>query len=174
MPNNRHFTVFDAARLILLYLQDLPKPLVSTSIVKGWIMLARQEGAIEPPAPRPLEAGLDFWSTALDRLPAANRNLTKHLLTLFAEMVTKRDEKGGAAIGEADARSLASSVARAMFHLEEGGGAKGNQKNVHATLALAFLVKKRGEYLSSLGGRGKAAFLPSTKEMLAWKGPNNS
>ncbi|KAK1758827.1 hypothetical protein QBC47DRAFT_96227 [Echria macrotheca] len=169
-PENRHYSLYDAGRLILLYLQALPKPLVSPSVVKGWVMLARQEGAIEPPAPRPIESGLDFWAEALNRLPVANRNLTKHLLTLFAESVTSRNGKGQRDIGEADARNLAAAVSRAFFHLDDGGGAKGNTKNVHATLALAFLIRKRGDYLRSLGGREDGAFLPSTREMMEWKG----
>ncbi len=137
----------------------------------------------------------------------ANRNLVKHLLGLFAEVVTittpspgfwngdrdgerekdlRREREN---IGEADARHLASAVARALFHAEGmkgGSGGREKSKHVHATLALAFLIKKRGDYAVSLGadggGRGgtrggemregqkKAEFLPSTREILEWKG----
>ncbi|KAK0641389.1 Rho GTPase activation protein [Cercophora newfieldiana] len=173
--SNHQYTIHDAGRIILLYLQDLPKPLVSSSVAKSWIMLARQEGAIQPTCSRPLETGLDFWAEALNRLPTANRNLTKHLLTLFAETVTRRDSKGRPHISEADARNLASAVSRAMFHTDESGKGKNSTKNVHATLALAFLLKKRGEYVASLGKGEKGeekeepGFLPSTREILEWK-----
>ncbi|KAK0627387.1 hypothetical protein B0T14DRAFT_135395 [Immersiella caudata] len=174
--SNHQYTIHDAGRIILLYLQDLPKPLVSSSVVKSWIMLARQEGAIQPMCSRPLETGLDFWAEALNRLPTANRNLTKHLLTLFAETVTKGDSKGRPHILDADARNLAAAVARAMFHTDETGSGKKSSRNVHATLALAFLIKKRGEYDISME-RGQAGetkeevgFLPSTREILEWRG----
>ncbi|KAK3389861.1 Rho GTPase activation protein [Podospora didyma] len=191
------YTVHDAARLILLYLEELPKPLIPASVVKSWVLLARQEGAIEPPCPR-VESGLDFWTEALNRLPVANRNLAKHLLTLFAEVLPRTYSRGdGSArteISEADARQLASVVSRALFHHDAEGNKKEvegdkkskkkqkkNNNSVHPTLALAFLIKKRGEYTASLGhmddaltaGKGKNAstnFLPSTKEILEWKG----
>ena len=177
------YTVHDAARLILVYLEALPKPLISPSVVKSWILLARQEGAIEPPCPR-VETGLDFWTEALNRLPTPNRNLTKHLLTLFAEVLLAATGE----ITEADARQLASAVSRAMFHQDmDGSSLNGNireqrkqpvRRNVQPTLALAFLIKKRGEYAVSLGQaaasnaskRDSKMFLPSTKEMMEWKG----
>jgi hypothetical protein len=66
-----------------------------------------------------------------------------------------------------------------MFH-SDGANEKTKAKNVHPTLALAFLVKKRGEYATSLGtlekskSAGKRSeaslFLPSTKEIMEWKG----
>jgi len=180
------YTVHDAARLILVYLEALPKPLISPSVVKSWILLARQEGAIEPPCPR-VETGLDFWTEALNRLPTANRNLTKHLLTLFAEVLLATTGE----ISEADSRQLASAVSRAMFHHDADGSSLDNKgrdprkkptrRNVQPTLALAFLIKKRGEYAVSLSKaagddaskRDSKLFLPSTKEMLEWKGMNH-
>ena len=175
------YTVHDAAHLILVFLEELPKPLISPSVVKSWILLARQEGAIEPPCPR-VETGLDFWTEALNRLPTVNRNLTKHLLTLFAEVLLA----AAGEISEADARQLASAVSRAMFHHDSEGGPldgkgrdpkkKPGRRNVQPTLALAFLIKKRGEYALSLGNssndakRDSKLFLPTTKEMMEWKG----
>ncbi|KAL2128316.1 hypothetical protein VTI74DRAFT_9357 [Chaetomium olivicolor] len=178
------YTVYDAARLTLLFLEELPKPLISPSVVKSWILLARQEGAIEPPCPR-VETGLDFWTEALNRLPTANRNLTKHLLTLFAEVLLAAT----GTINEADARQLASAVSRAMFHQdadannhdEKSKGHKGKpgKRNVHPTLALAFLIKKRGDYAISIGEAGSSKskskresnmFLPRTREIMEWKG----
>lgn len=187
------YTVFDAARLVLLYLEELPKPLISSSVLRCWILLARQEGAIEPPCPR-VETGLDFWAEALSRLPTTSRNLVKHLLGLFAECLMAASETG--TITEADARHFASAVSRALFHHDtdasvvvgstnstvtsissSGGRRRAGKKNVHPTLALAFLIKKRGDYSATLGrataasaARRDTKFLPSTKEMMQWKG----
>ena len=89
-------------------------------------------------------------------------------------------------ISEADARQLASAVSRALFHqdVEPVGGvdSKGREqqkkrRNVQPTLALAFLIKKRGEYalsLSEASGKSNSKrdtrqFLPSTQEMMEWK-----
>ncbi|GAB1318401.1 GTPase-activating protein SAC7 [Madurella fahalii] len=180
------YTVYDAARLILIFLEELPKPLISQSVVRSWVLLARQAGAIEPPCPR-VETGLDFWTEALNRLPTANRNLTKQLLTVFAEVLLAASGD----ITEADARRLASAVSRAMFHQDTDASVlvsnhdtrskeqkrKSTKRNVHPTLALAFLIRKRGEYAISLGKlagssahRESKLFLPSTREMLEWKG----
>ncbi len=160
--------------------------MISASVVKSWILLARQEGAIEPPCPR-VETGLDFWTEALNRLSTANRNLTKHLLTLFAEVLLAAT----GTITEVDARQFASAVSRSMFHQDMDGSTLGSdrksrevkknppRRNVQPTLALAFLIKKRGEYAASLGrasGNASASkresklFLPSTKEIMEWKG----
>ncbi|KAK4238332.1 hypothetical protein C8A03DRAFT_15201 [Achaetomium macrosporum] len=176
------YTVYDAARLILIFLEELPKPLIPPSVVKSWILLARQEGAIEPPCPR-VETGLDFWTEALNRLPTANRNLTKHLLTLFAEVLLAAT----GTVTEADARQLASTVSRAMFHQDADAGPldsknrdlkkKPVRRNVQPTLALAFLIKKRAEYAIRLDEASKRdmtkrdskLFLPSTREIMEWK-----
>lgn len=179
------YTVHDAARLILLFLEELPKPFIPPSVVKSWILLARQEGAIEPPCPR-VETGLDFWTEALNRLPTVSRNLTKHLLTLFAELLLAAAADGTTMITETDARQFASTVSKAMFHqdadvvgsssrLHRDAKKKPARRNVQPTLALAFLIKKRGEYAISLGKaaaskRDSKLFLPSTKEILEWKG----
>ncbi|KAH6612814.1 hypothetical protein B0J18DRAFT_66956 [Chaetomium sp. MPI-SDFR-AT-0129] len=178
------YTVHDAARLILVYLESLPKPLISSSVVKSWVLLARQEGAIEPPCPR-VETGLDFWTEALNRLPTVNRNLIKHLLTIFAEVLLASSGE----ISEANARQLASSVTKSIFHQDtDGTGLEGKpikeykkkpiKRDVQPTLALAFLIKKRGEYAVSLSEvaktdgskRNSTSFLPSTKEIMEWKG----
>ncbi|KAK4188883.1 hypothetical protein QBC35DRAFT_179626 [Podospora australis] len=187
------YTPFDAARLILLYLEELPKPIISSSVLRCWILLARQEGAIEPPCPR-IETGLDFWTEALSRLSTTARSLVKHLLGVFAECLMTASPDN--TITEADARHFASAVSRALFHHENtdasvvgsthttvtsissaGSRRRAGKKNVYPTLALAFLIKKRGEYSTTLGrataasaARRDTKFLPSTKEMMQWKG----
>ncbi|KAK3312528.1 Rho GTPase activation protein [Apodospora peruviana] len=173
------YTVYDAARLITIYLTELPQPLVSRSVLKSWVLLARQHGAIEPPCPQRIETGLDFWAEALNRLPVANRNLVKHLLSLFAEVLTKTTEDWSKTeISEAEARQFSAGVSRALFHLDDSDMSAKNA--VHPTLALAFIIRKRGEYLGSLdkqedkSGKGKrdsSMFLPSTQEMMQWKAP---
>lgn len=101
-------------------------------------------------------------------------------------------------ITEANARMFAASVSRAMFHQDmdgvgPGGGSSGSKskdvkkgmgkRNVQPTLALAFLIRKRGEYAvtlasAAMGGSGSnrardsTLFLPSTKEIMEWKGMN--
>ena len=277
------YTPYDAARLVLIYLSELPKPVVSKSVLKSWILLARQEGAIQPPCGPRLDEGLDFWAEALNRLSIANRNLVKHLLGVCAEVLllaaerardeeerlatlgaggngvwagmagnaneqlgsrtfisaggplpaemleqfqqfnihsepslrppgtsstTDRELRGAGVvngrkgkeddkekrrvqINEQDAIRMAAALAKAMFHIEpETPGKKENKNAAHPTLALAFIIRKRGEYLASLGrvgsfpvsraatpglvmangNRGDSTFLPSTEEILGWRG----
>jgi hypothetical protein len=163
------FSVYDAARLVLLFLEEMPQPLVSHSVAKRWVLLARQEGAIEPPAPR-VETGLDFWIEALNPLPVANRNLVKHLLNLFALLATV-----SGTMSDLDCRRIASAVARSLFHPKDTKS--GSEAAVKSTLALAFLIRKRSDYASSLQMMGKGIskrdskmFLPTTKEIMEWKG----
>ncbi|KAM7216797.1 Rho GTPase activation protein [Rhypophila decipiens] len=170
------YTIHDAARIILIYLTELPKPLVPRSVLKSWILLARQHGAIEPPCPMRIETGLDFWTEALNRLPLVNRNLVKNLLGLFAQILTKRTAEGEIEVGDANARQMASAVARAMFHTDDVN--RTSKTAVHPTLALAFMIKKRGEYIGVLEKekakskrRDSNMFLPTTEEILQWKAP---
>ncbi|KAK0621972.1 hypothetical protein B0T17DRAFT_308251 [Bombardia bombarda] len=173
------YTVYDAARLITIYLSELPKPLVSNSVLKSWVLLARQQGAIEPPCPQRIDMGLDFWAEALNRLPMANRNLVKELLNMFAEILMPLAQSATDAAGpnkstvikEADARHFSAAISRALFHSDETQTMK---NAVHPTLALAFIIGERGKYLDSLGASNKGKresnmFLPSTKEMMQWK-----
>lgn len=200
-PEGDPYTPYDAARLILIYLRELPKPLVSQSVLRSWIMLARQEGAIEPAAPKLEDMGFDFWTEALNRLSLHNRNLVKHLLDLFADMLLRSgatanmlaeaqgDRKGKAAVmgqkwqgghgvvHEVDARRLASELSSSMFHTDNMK--LGKKAAAHPTLALAFLIKKRGDYVARIGKaamapghsrRASELFLPSTREIMEWKG----
>lgn len=164
-------------------------------------MLARQEGAIEPAAPKLEDMGFDFWTEALNRLSLHNRNLVKHLLDLFAEMLMRSratanmlaeaqgkgkgvlgNQQGQGGVHEVDARRLASALSRSMFHTDNMNLPK--RTAAHPTLALAFLIKKRGDYAATIGkvatatgmtttGRARREselFLPSTREILEWKG----
>ncbi|KAL0466255.1 Rho GTPase activation protein [Neurospora intermedia] len=200
-PEGDPYTPYDAARLILIYLRELPKPLVSQSVLRSWIMLARQEGAIEPAAPKLEDMGFDFWTEALNRLSLHNRNLVKHLLDLFADMLlrsrvtanmlaeARAEGKGKAAVmgqqwqgghgvvHEVDARRLASELSSSMFHTDSMK--LGKKAAAHPTLALAFLIKKRGDYAARIGKaamapghsrRASELFLPSTREIMEWKG----
>lgn len=134
-----------------------------------------------------IETGLDFWTEALNRLPLVNRNLVKQLLGLFAQILVKKTAADGEGfeISDANARQLASAVSTAMFHSDDGN--RNSKTAVHPTLALAFIIKKRGEYMGALerekeknnlkglrGRRESNMFLPSTEEILQWKAPPSS
>lgn len=182
------YTPADAAHLILLYLESLPKPLIPPSVVKSWIVLARRHA--RPGGVMEEEETLDLWSEALNRLGTMERNLVKLLLEVFAVVL------GGAEAGGEEERGLAADVAAGMFHLELGGegegvdkgggllrrissGRRGRKKEGRgreAVAALGFLVRRRGEYLGGLskggnaGGSGEGGFLPSVGEVMGWKG----
>lgn len=183
----RGCTPADAAHLILLYLESLPKPLIPPSVVKSWIVLARRHA--RPGGVMEEEETLDLWSEALNRLGTMERNLVKLLLEVFAVVL------GGAEAGGEEERGLAGDVAGGMFHLELGGvdeegkgggllrrissGRRGRKKEGRgreAVVALGFLVRRRGEYLGGLskggnaGGSGEGGFLPSVGEVMGWKG----
>ena len=106
-------------------------------------------------------------------------------------MVAEAQGKGKAALSqqgvvhEVDARRLASALSRSMFHTDNMS--LGKKTAAHPTLALAFLIKKRGDYAASIAkttmtaatGTGTTAtgrarreselFLPSTREIMEWK-----
>lgn len=176
------YTPADAAHLILLYLESLPKPLIPPSVVKSWIVLARRHA--RPGGVMEEEETLDFWAEALNRLGTMERNLVKLLLEVFAVVL------GGAEAGGEEERGLAGDVAGGMLHLEVGGGdeegkgggllrriSSGRRKKGRgreAVGALGFLVRRRGEYLGGLArggdGGGEGGFLPSVGEVMGWKG----
>lgn len=181
------YTPADAAHLILLYLESLPRPLIPPSVVKSWIVLARRHA--RPGGVMEEEETLDLWAEALNRLGTMERNLVKLLLELFAVVL------GGAEAGGEEERGLAGDVAGGMFHLELGGmdgegkgggllrrissGRRGRKKEGRgreAVVALGFLVRRRGEYRGGLakGGTnglgGEGGFLPSVGEVMGWRG----
>lgn len=140
-------------------------------MAQRWVLLARQEGAIDAPAPAPrVEAGPDLWVEALSGLrPAPVRDLVKHLLNLFALLAT-----AAGALSETDVERLARAAARSLF----GAQTLARDREDGPARALAFLIGKRAEYLACLHSVGQglararesAMFLPSTThECLEWK-----
>jgi hypothetical protein len=127
------FTVHDAADLILLFLSELPKPLVSGSIGKRWIALSRQATVRGSLAIR-LDQGIDFWEEALLGIHGRDRDLLKLLLNLWAD-VTEAAE-----LNDMTAERLASRVINPLMHLT---ATQRNQTDF--VLGLAFIIRRRSE-----------------------------
>jgi hypothetical protein len=129
------FTVHDAAELILLFLAALPKPLVSESVGKRWIVLSRQStvalgGGL-------LDRGLDFWEEALAGMRGPSRAVFKLLLNLWGDIVAR------AHLNEMTAERLAGRVIRSL--MQEAA----TKKFTDYLLGLAFLIRKRSEDLAA-------------------------
>ncbi|KAG7293707.1 hypothetical protein NEMBOFW57_003764 [Staphylotrichum longicolle] len=130
------FTVHDAAELILLFLMELPKPVISESVGKRWISLSRQatvRGAR-------LDQGLDFWEEALMGIHGPRRTLFKLLLNLWGDIADSADAN------DMTAERLAGRVIRPL--MQETAA----RRPTDFLLGLAFLIRKRSEY--NLAARG--------------------
>jgi len=130
------FSVHDAANLILAFLSELPKPIISESVAKRWISLSRQAamGGVR------LDQGLDFWEEALMGVQGHGRALFKLLLNLWGDLADVADAN------QMTAERLAGRVIRSLMH------ATAARRQTDFMLALAFLIRKRSEY--SLAARG--------------------
>ncbi|KAI0406876.1 Rho GTPase activation protein [Xylaria palmicola] len=138
-----NYTVYDAADLIMLYLSQLPRPLVSESLAKRWISLSRQATLSGSHATR-LDQCIDFWEEALSGLRGPSRSLFKLLLNLWAD-VTAADEKN-----DMTAERLADVVLKPLIHISPG------QYRTDYMLSLAFLIRKRAEYTELLADNRSA------------------
>jgi len=130
------FTVHDAADLILCFMMELPKPVISESVGKRWISLSRQatvRGAR-------LDQGLDFWEEALMGIHGPRRTLFKLLLNLWGDVAD------AAEANDMTAERLAGRVIRPLM---QGVAAR---RPTDFLLGLAFLIRKRSEY--NLAARG--------------------
>lgn len=123
------FTVHDAANLILLYLLELPKPLISESAGKRWIALSRQATM----RTARLDQGLDFWEEVLTNVHGPARTLFKLLLNLWGDIAD------AAADNEMTAERLAGRVLRPLMHSTLA-------RHTDFILGLAFMIRKRSEY----------------------------
>ncbi|KAJ2996211.1 hypothetical protein NUW58_g1046 [Xylaria curta] len=132
-----HYTVYDAADLIMLYLSQLPRPLVSESLAKRWISLSRQATLSGSHATR-LDQCIDFWEEALSGLRGPSRSLFKLLLNLWADVTTAEEEN------DMTAERLADVVLKPLMHVSSG------QYRTDYMLSLAFLIRKRVEYTALL------------------------
>lgn len=139
------YDVYDAAELIVLFLQQLPKPLVTETVAKRWIVLSKQ--ATVPNHLR-LDHCIDFWDEALLGIRGPARSLFKLLLNLWGDVAD------AAELNEMTAERLAARMLNPLMHLPAG------KYTTDFMLGLAFLIRKRSEYSVMLrdGRKSKAAF----------------
>lgn len=140
-----HFTVHDAADLILLFLTELPQPVVSESVAKRWISMSRQ-ATIRSAR---LDQGLDFWEEAMMGIRGPSRSLFKLLLGLWGDVAE------AASTNEMTAERLAARVVRPLMH------AGSSRRYTDYLLGLSFLIRKRSEYNIAANGltrKSNAAF----------------
>ncbi|KAI1497466.1 Rho GTPase activation protein [Biscogniauxia marginata] len=131
--NWENFGVYEAADLILLYLSQLPKPLISESIAKRWISLSRQATISGSHGTR-LDQCIDFWEEALGGLRGPSCSLFKLLLNLWAEIAEAADKN------DMTAERLAGVVIKPLMHVSS------SKYDTDYMLSLAFLIRRRGEY----------------------------
>jgi hypothetical protein len=135
------FSVHDAADLILLFLSELPKPIVPESVAKRWVALSRQAATIR------LDQGLDFWEEACMGIRGPARALFKLLLNLWGDIA---DAAAAASNDMTAAERLAGRVIRPLMHAPPT--ATSGRHHTDLMLGLAFLIRKRSEY--NLAARG--------------------
>ncbi|EGO53329.1 hypothetical protein NEUTE1DRAFT_126657 [Neurospora tetrasperma FGSC 2508] len=140
------FTVYEAADLILLFLSELPQPLVPESVAKRWISMSRQATMSGSSATR-LDKGIDLWEEALQGIKGPHRSLFKLLLNLWGDVASNVNWN------EMTAERLAEKIMRPLMHLPQ------KRYSTDYTLALAFVMRKRSEYNAGFRGeRSPAAF----------------
>ncbi|KAH6633825.1 hypothetical protein B0J18DRAFT_23 [Chaetomium sp. MPI-SDFR-AT-0129] len=140
-----HFTVHDAADLILLFLTELPQPVVSESVAKRWISMSRQ-ATIRSAR---LDQGLDFWEEAMMGIRGPGRSLFKLLLGLWGDVAE------AASTNEMTAERIAARVVKPLMHAES------SRRYTDYLLGLSFLIRKRAEYNIAANGltrKSNAAF----------------
>ncbi|KAI2628294.1 Rho GTPase activation protein [Xylaria nigripes] len=135
--NFANYTVYDAADLIMLYLSQLPRPLISESLAKRWTSFSRRATPAESHAVR-LDRCINFWEDALSGLRGPSRSLFKLLLNLWADIITAKDQN------DMTAEKLAGVVLKPLLHISSG------QCRADYMLSLAFLIRKRAEYMRLL------------------------
>ncbi|KAL7627778.1 hypothetical protein AAE478_001973 [Parahypoxylon ruwenzoriense] len=135
--NWNNFGVYDAADLILLFLSQLPKPLISENLAKRWISLSRQATITGSHATR-LDQCIDFWEEALGGLRGPGRALFKLLLNLWADVASAAERN------DMTAERLAGVVIKPLMHISSG------KYETDFMLSLAFLIRKRAEYTDML------------------------
>ncbi|KAK4646858.1 uncharacterized protein QC761_100940 [Podospora bellae-mahoneyi] len=154
----RDFTVYDAADLILVYLNELPKPLVPDSLAKRWIKLSKQSNVAGSMALR-IDQGIDFWEEALMGIKGPERSLFKLLLTLWGDIADQAERN------EMTAERLAGRVMRPLLHFVPvsamgKAAAKQAQYETDLLLGIAFMIRKRSEYNAELKKNGGKAAKP--------------
>ncbi|KAH9908542.1 Rho GTPase activation protein [Xylariomycetidae sp. FL2044] len=130
-----HFGVYDAADVVLLYLSQLPRPLVSEALARRWVSLSRQATLSGSHAQR-LDQCIDFWEEALGGLRGPARSLFKLLLNLWADVADAADRN------DMTAERLAGVVLKPLMHISS------EKYETDFMLSVAFLIRKRAEYTS--------------------------
>lgn len=141
------YDVYDAAELIVTFLQQLPKPLISETVAKRWIVMSKQATLPGSMGLR-LDSCIDFWDEALLGVRGAARSLFKLLLNLWGDIADAAD------VNDMTAERLASRLLNPLMHLPAG------KYTTDYMLGLAFLIRKRSEYAIMLreGRKSHAAF----------------
>ncbi|RYP48320.1 hypothetical protein DL768_005776 [Monosporascus sp. mg162] len=132
-----HYGVYDAADLILLYLSQLPKPLVPESTAKRWIVLSRQATVTGSHGTRS-EQCIDFWEEALGTIRGPARTVFKLLINLWADIAAAAEQN------DMTAERLAGVLLKPLMHISS------EKYETDFVLALAFLIRKRTEYVDML------------------------
>jgi GTPase-activating protein SAC7 len=140
-----NYGVYDAADIILLFLSQLPRPLISEALAKRWVALSRQ-ATITGSNGKYLDRCMDFWDEAL--AGAASPHVLKLLLNLWAEVADAEE------LNDMTAERLAGVLVKPLMHTI-------SEKNrTDYMLGLAFVIRKRSEYTLLLkeGRPSRAAF----------------
>ncbi|KAI0970173.1 Rho GTPase activation protein [Xylaria arbuscula] len=141
--NFANYTVYDAADLVMLYLSQLPRPLIPESLAKRWISLSRQATLSGSHATR-LDQCIDFWEEALSGLRGPSRSLFKLLLNLWADIAMAEESN------DMTAERLADVILKPLMHVSWG------QYRTDYMLSLAFLIRKRAEYTALMADNQSA------------------
>ncbi|ROV92221.1 hypothetical protein VPNG_09672 [Cytospora leucostoma] len=104
------YTVYDAAELIVLFLQQLRRPLINETVAKRWIVLSKQATLPGSMGMR-LDSCIDFWDEALLGVRGAARSLFKLLLNLLGDIADAAD------VNDMTAERLASRMLNPLMHL---------------------------------------------------------
>lgn len=136
------FSVYDAANLILLFLSELPQPLIPESVGKRWVSLSRQATVCHG-ARLGLDQGLDFWEEALVGIHGPARVLFKLLLDLWGDVAD------AAEVNAMTAERLAGRVISPLMHAPAAA-----RRHTDFVLGLAFVIRRRSEH--NLAWRGVA------------------
>ena len=137
-----HFTVHEAANLILQFLAELPTPLVPPAAAKRWVSLSRQATISGSMALR-LDQGIDFWEEAFLGIHGPSRALIRLLLNLWGVIADMAE------FNDMTAERLAGRIMRPLLHLPPA------RFDTDLMLGLAFMIRKRSEYQLKARGAGR-------------------
>lgn len=142
-----NYGVHDAADIILLFLSQLPKPLIPENVAKKWIALSKQATVSGSHANR-LDQCIDFWEESLGGLRGPARSLFKLLLNLWSSIADSAEKN------DMTAERLAHVILKPLMHTSS------EKYSTDFMLALAFLIRKRSEYTIMLneGRKSRAAW----------------